>query len=164
MRFLIVFVIIIMFSCACKEKTSYRLQLLIENNLNDSVIIKLYPKKEYMYGDLYDNTENGGGYSDTIFVIRPNDDYNLYYSKNLNQNPSDLACKIFDSIQIRILKINRIIFFTKDTVIGYNENLFDKDSNWKYKIQEFDEPDNFNRNPVESHNYSFQILTEKIIK
>ena len=51
-------------------------------------------------------------------------------------------------------------YFT-DTVIGYSENLFDSTSNWNYEIRKYDEIDNFNRNPVESHDYSFLISADK---
>jgi len=53
------------------------------------------------------------------------------------------------------------MLFSADTVIGYSVNLFDSTSNWNYEIRNYDEPDNFNRNPVESHDYSFTISTDK---
>lgn len=51
--------------------------------------------------------------------------------------------------------------FSIDTVIGYSENLFDSISSWNYEIKDYDEPDNFNQNPVESHDYSFIISVDK---
>ena len=74
----------------------------------------------------------------------------------------DIAAKIFDSIHITPFnKDKKVMKFSIDTVIGYSENLFDSISSWNYEIKDYDEPDNFNQNPVESHDYSFIISIDK---
>ena len=85
---------------SCKEKTSYQMQLLIDNKTNNKITVRLFPKSEYLHNDLYDFSDFGGGYNVTIFEIEPNQDGNLYYSDNLDQTPFDLASKIFDSIHL----------------------------------------------------------------
>lgn len=147
---------------SCKEKTSYQMQLLIENKTNNKITVRLFPKSEYLHNELYDFSDFGGGYSETIFEIEPNQEENLYYSDNLEQTPFDLVSKVFDSIRITPFNEDKVVMlFSADTVIGYSENLFDSTSNWNYEIRNYDEPDNFNRNPVESHDYNFIISTDK---
>lgn len=149
---------------ACKEKTSYQMQLLIENNTNNKITVELFPKPEYLHNTLYDFSDFGGGYSETIFEVEQNKNKyeNIYYSSNIDQEPFELAVKIFDSIHITPFNENKTVMkFSIDTVTGYSENLFDSSSNWKYEIRNYDMPDNFNRNPVESYDYTFVISPDR---
>ena len=147
---------------SCKEETSYRMQILIENTTDNKLTVKLFPKTQYIHGDLYDFSDIGGGFSDTEFEIQQNNKESLYISSNLDQEPYMLISKIFDSINIKPYNKDKIeMKFSIDTVIGYSENLFDSNSTWTYEKRNYDEPDNFNQNPVESHDYSFVISTDK---
>lgn|SRR3989339_1680122 len=154
--------IVVILITSCKEKTSYRMQLLIENKTDNKIAVKLFPKSEYLHNDLYDFSDFGSGYNGTEHNIESNRNESLYYSENTDQKPFSLAAKIFDSIHITPFnKDKKVMKFSIDTVIGYSENLFDSISSWNYEIKDYDEPDNFNQNPVESHDYSFIISIDK---
>jgi len=156
-------IMILVITISCREKTSYQLALLLENETESAIEVVVYPKSEYLtLEDCYDFSDFGGGCGQTTFGIGPASDYYLYYSKNLDWNPSVLAAEIFDSIHITLPDDDKMIKFSMDTVIGYTENLFDTMTTWKYEVHEYDEPTNFNKNPVESHDYTFVILREKI--
>lgn len=44
------------------------------------MIIKLYPKREYMSGNLYDFSAIGGGYRETEFQLEIDSEIDLYKS------------------------------------------------------------------------------------
>lgn len=148
---------------SCKEETSYRLQILIENKTDSKLMVKLFPKTIYKHGDLYIYSELGNGdYADMDFEVEPEDNRSLFISTNLDIEPHFLTSMIFDSISIKLFDENKTeMKFSNDTVIGYSENLYDNKSVWIYKKNNYDEPDSFNSNPVESFDYSFLISKEK---
>ena len=134
------------------------MHLWIKNTTDFNLTLKLYPKSEYMHNGLYCAGDFGSGYRDTEIEINPNQEESIFYSNNLDQAPSFLTTTIFDSIFIYSVSDDKVIIaFSPDTVIGYSVNLFDPDSIWDFEIRKYDEPNNSNRNPVESHNYSFVI-------
>ncbi len=153
--------VLIFLLISCREETTYQLQILIKNETENELSLKLYPKQEFLKGDLY-KISDYGDYTKTENEIEPNDKCALYLSVDLTRKPYMLASEIFDSILIIPIREDEIeMKFTQDTVIGYSENLFDETSNWNYEILNYNEPTNFTQNPVESHNYSFSISDEK---
>ena len=53
---------------SCKEETSYRMQILIENTTDNKLTVKLFPKTEYIHGDLYMLMSDG--FSIKVYSIR----------------------------------------------------------------------------------------------
>jgi hypothetical protein len=146
---------------SCKDETTYQMQILIKNETSSLLTIKLFPRN-YISGDLYDFSGIGGGYRETEFQLGIDSEMELYISGDLNKKPNDLTAEIFDSIRVIPSNENKTeIVFTPDTVIGYSENLYDNRSLWIYKLRNFDLPTNFQRNPVESHDYIFTISDDK---
>ncbi len=150
---------------SCKEETSYRMQILIKNETDSKQTVQLFPKSEYLMNgrnDFYMYSDLGNGdYGDKYFDIEPGESNNLFITADLSQEPSDLALKIFDSIYIVPFNESKTIMkFYPDSVIGYEENLFNENSIWIYEVRNYDEPTNFKQNPVESHEYSFVISTD----
>lgn len=158
MRQFIIYSLLICLFYLCKEKTSYQLSILIKNETDNSLTVTLFPKEEYMIGDLYDFTNIGGGHRNTTFEVTPGLDEVLLITSDLNIQPNNLAEQAFDSIQISLFDENKtVLIFSPDTVIGYTENLYKETSNWIYEIREFDLQTCFRRNPVESHDYIFVV-------
>ena len=147
---------------SCKDETTYQMQISIRNETSSLLTIKLFPQGDYIYGDLYDFSGIGGGYRETEFQLEIDSEMELYISGDLNKKPNDLTAEIFDSIHVIPSNENKTeIVFTPDTVIGYSENLYDNSSLWIYELRNFDLPTNFQRNPVESHDYIFTISDDK---
>ena len=143
---------------SCKEKTRFQERILLKNETESTFKLTLLPKAEYLNGDLYDFSDIGGGYRNTIIEIAPGIEEELYITQDLKVQPNSLIEKVFMGIQINTTHGNEIeLRFSADTVTGYAENMFDENSNWLYVIREFDLPTQFKANPVESHDYIFVI-------
>ena len=143
---------------SCNEETTYYLQINLENDVESSFEVTLYPQEEYLNETLYKFSDFGGGYNQTKFVIESGSDNALFSTKNLDIKPYELASSVFDSILVKLIAEPEIIIkFSIDTVINYHDNLFDSNSNWNYMKVEGDEPDMFNKNPTVTDNYTFVI-------
>jgi hypothetical protein len=118
-----------------------------------------------MNGDLYDFTEVGGGFRNTTFEITAGLDEELYYASDLKIQPNILTAQVFDSIHIKLSDQNkRTLRFSTDTVIGYNKNMYKETAGWVYEIHNFDLATQFQRNPVEFHDYSFVISQDNYLE
>jgi hypothetical protein len=151
---------------SCKEETSYRTQILIQNETGSKITVQLFPKSEYLMegrDDFYMYSDLGNGdYGDTGFEIGQNESNSIFLTKDLNLTSYNLALKIFDSIYIIPTDTgNAIMKFYPDTVIGYSENLFQDNQMWVYEKRNYNEPTNFKQNPVESDDYTFVISIDK---
>ena len=147
---------------SCKDETTYQMQILIKNETNRMLTIKLFPKSGYMSGGLYDFSEIGGGSRKTEFQLDIDSEIELFESGDLSKKPNSLATEVFDSIYVIPSNENKTeIKFTPDTVIGYSENLYDDNSLWIYELRKFNLQTSFQRNPVESHDYIFTISEDK---
>ncbi len=158
MRKLLISLIVLILLGSCKKDTTYQMQILIKNNTVSKLKVTLFPKSEYMHGDLYDDCDFGGGYADTTLDIDIGFQKELYISGNLDQKPYDLSSRIFDSIYVKPYdKGTGIIKFLHDTVINYSDNLFRDNSIWIYKKDNFSLKTDFSTHPIESHDYIFEI-------
>jgi hypothetical protein len=132
------------------------------NKTDNNFTITLFPKTEFIYNDLYDFSEIGGGYRKTVINVVPDDKAQLYISGNLQIQPNDLVKLVFDSIHIKPFNEDKIeMKFSPDTVIGYSENLYDDNSVWIYEQRNYSEKTNFSIHPIESYDYSFVISPDK---
>jgi len=142
------------------------MQILIKNETDSKQTVKLFPKSVYFIDDrndfyMYSDLGNGD-YGDKYFDIVQNESKSIFITKDLNQEPYDLALRIFDSIYIIPSNEDKTIMkFYPDTVIGYTENLFDKNSVWDFEKRNYNEPTNFSQNPVESYDFTFVISVDK---
>ncbi|MFW9880882.1 MAG: hypothetical protein ACFFG0_48090 [Candidatus Thorarchaeota archaeon] len=110
-----------------------------------------------MSNDLYDFSEIGGGFRKTDIEIKPNTEKEIYITDDLAIKPNVLALQVFDSIFIQTVDSNNIIIkFFADTVCGYDDNLFDENSNWTYKVRELDMSTS-TKKTVESNDYIFKL-------
>jgi hypothetical protein len=133
---------------SCKEKNSYGTSLAIDNQLNDSIYLRVYPKESpYSYM--------------TDYKIGESEVENFYWKSGQDEIPNNILNTVFDSIVISFRDKN--ILFSTDTVIGYNVNLYDENESWDSEIVEYDTPDNFNRNPHEDIVFSFVLNKEQLL-
>lgn len=143
---------------SCKEKYSeYLLIDIYHNNTDESIYVTLYPKAEsnglYSFGN--------GERTETEFYLDSKHGKTLYYSKDVNIEPSELAAQIFDSIYVSLSnKDDVIIKFTPNDVTGYVENIFSKNSTWEYSYMKAERDDGTR---VKEHRFTFLILKDKII-
>lgn len=164
-RYLIILVLMIIF-VSCKEETNYLMQIKIKNESGNMQTVQLFPKSGYLIDNmdgLYKYSDLGNGdYGDKYFDLDQDKSKSIFMTSDINQEPYNLALKIFDSIYIISSNEDKtIIKFYPDTVIGYTENLFDNNSIWSYEKRNYDEPTNFKRNPSESYEYTFVISNDK---
>ena len=157
-----VFFLLICFLFSCKEKVTYQMQIMIRNETDSIMSVKLFPKSEFILRDLYDYSEIGDGYRKSDFQISKGDETEIYISVDLNKKPYVLASQIFDSIY-SVANGNRQmeIKFTPDKVVGYSDNLYNKNSEWIFEVRNFDLQTQFKSNPVESNDYIFVISQDK---
>ena len=138
------------------------MQINLENDTESDIEVTVYPKEEYLKETLYKISDFGGGYNQTNFVISSGSDNGLFITENLEIEPFELAGNIFDSIIVKLIDNSQADnIFSVDTVINYPDNLFDATSKWNYEKIEADEPDMFNKNPVVTENYTFEITDTK---
>ena len=158
------------FACiSCKKKDSIEtVQILIQNRTESSIRVTLYPKLEYLSGDLYLRFDIGGGYNKTEFLLSPNDKGYYVWSEvlvesgDLSVKPYALAAKWFDSICISTTNKDHLIKFTHESVTGYSENIFSENSTWDYKMVEWDVSDMKARTAY-YHCYRFLILEDNFV-
>lgn len=164
MKHLIIVMLMIVL-VSCKEETSYLMQIKIKNETGSIQTVRLFPKSDYLMNnmdDFYMYSDLGNGdYGHKYFDIDQDESKSIFMTSHLNQAPFSLALKIFDSIYIISSNEDKTIMkFYPDTVVGYTENLFDKNSIWSYEKKNYDEPTNFKQNPSESYEYTFVISTQ----
>ncbi len=143
---------------SCRDETIYQERILIQNSTNKDLSVILFPKQEYMDGDMYKFSSFGAGSRPKYFDISHQSEEEIYITDNLKHSPNELASQVFDSIYVIVNEQNGAnILFTHDTVINYDQNLFYPDSQWSYSLSKFDLPTNFSSTKVISHDYSFII-------
>lgn len=158
MRQLIIYSLLIGLLFSCKENINYQLRILIKNETETNLKLTLFPKAEYLNGNLYDFSQIGSGYRNTTFEITPGLEQELYITSDLKILPNSLVEKVFESIQINTSNGTDIeLKFSPETVIGYNESLYKVTSDWIYEIRDFDLQTQLSSHPVESHDYIFVI-------
>ena len=163
----IILVALIVF-CGCEQpETKYYMDLVLQNNTENSVAVELFPNGKYKVkfsDDMY--------YADDVlntcltkFIIVVNSNNKIFESRDISQQPCDLLSSVFDSILISIDNENQhFIKFSKDTVIGYSENIFTEETIWKHNV-EYDRLQlQLTAIPVEIHQFTFDISDDKFIK
>jgi hypothetical protein len=170
-KYLIIIACAVLFN-ACGEDTNYYFEIGINNKTEYKLIVEVFPREEYLNNNLY-NSSTGGRYSLIEFTLE-NTEYetiygahykSLYTTRKLNNTPTALTQKIFDSIMITVnIGVDSTIMmkFREKGSINYKTNMYESDTNWVYEKIEGEHPDNFNRNPYIEHRYTFNIKTDFI--
>ena len=144
---IIFFLMIVLNMSGCKEKISYGTSLSVQNDMPDSLMIKLYPKQQ----PFSFNTE---------IIIKPGKIEKFFYSSAYGVSGFVLLEKHFDSLMIRITDADINIKFSEGQVSGYRFNPYIDSVIWKTRLIEAEEPDNFNRHKTITENYYFLLSPE----
>src|SRR5574344_2117084 len=157
-------VVLVIFSCT--TITNKETAIYIENATSDVISVMLYPNVEYQnYRDWYNASDYSGAFSPSNFQLTNSNEQvgddqeneqELFRSKGLAIEPYVLAQEIFDSIYVTLAD-GRVIKFRHDTVIGYSDNLFSKESAWKNSIKNYDMPTMFRKLFLESYCFTVTI-------
>lgn len=93
LTFLLTIPVLLFLFHSCEKEPTKVMELCIENSTEDTILIKLYPKSEFIkFHDLYKpndkETENyTGPYVNRIFDILTNSENSIFISNNINQKP-----------------------------------------------------------------------------
>lgn len=143
---------------SCDEKTRYQSVLMLRNETEGTLNVKLYPKAKFLKGDYYRSATNSGGYNSTTFEIGSGMDENIYYTDDMQIECWELLAAVFDSIHIETSGENhKLLRFLPAQVQGYSENMYNESASWVFEVNRFDMPTQFRQNPVESHDHIFVI-------
>lgn len=161
MKQLLILCGILLVTLSCKKTTTNVFAIGITNRADSLLQVTLFPKAEFLKGDLYKSSSMGGGYSVTKYSLLNNVSGGLYYTDDLDITPNQLLNSIFDSIWIKISLDSVVtIKFCPKNAINYKENMYSDSSNWLYSGE------NRIKHGVSSetvvHTYDFEISLNKI--
>lgn len=160
---ILLFGILVMMS-SCKKETTYTLRIGIDNVTTDELQVKVFPKSEFVNGDMY-KASSWDDFSDMEFTLHPNGYENLFESTKLDYEPQILLAEIFDSLTIEIsIDTVLIIKFKPDSVENYGSNMFSENSTWTYELLQGSERTNLSSHPFEISDYKFEINQDDIIR
>ena len=161
-RLSIILVLVLAFS-GCKEEIEYEERILIRNSTSVAVEVELIPNMAYRKGFGYKPSSKGSGIRDLKFLVGIGEDAEIFVSDELTGRPHELAMTVLEGM-ILTLESNEqtTIEFTHDSALKYTTNFFSEDANWIYEKHDSSRPTQFERNPVESHNYYFVISEENL--
>lgn len=146
---------------ACVERTEKQMVLYLKNETNDTLKVRISPKKATSI-ELYPASDRYGNYLRTTFDLTPGQVQEIYLSSNTNQTPEELTASIFQSIAIFFNKSpDAAIYFSADSLFGYSENPFLTDAPWRFELVQSGRPTQFKQNPIELSTYTLAILPSK---
>ena len=165
MRQFLLFLGFFMIIASCKKDTYYELRIGITNMTNKDFQVTLFPKPQYIHGDLYKSSTDGGGYSLMEFSLLSNDSKVIYSTTELDYAPNKLLNEVFDSLIINTnIDSALIIRFKPYLVDNYKTNMYNNSTSWTYKMIDTHEKTNFTSNHVVIYDYKFDIKNDSIIK
>jgi hypothetical protein len=151
---------ILLVTLSCKKTITYGVQITITNRADSLLQVTLFPKAEFLKGDLYKSSSMGSGYSETQYSLQNYVPKGLYYTDDLDITPNQLLNSVFDSIWIKISLDSVVtIKFCPENAINYKENMYSGSSNWRYSEGRI-------KMGLSSetvvHTYDFEIYLDKI--
>lgn len=163
----------ILFSCKknCPDK-KYWMDIGFANNTEYEIKVELFPKSEYLHGDVfYNGNAIGGGYKykvfsiDTAFIPIYSFKNILYTTDDTLLNPTQLLTQVFDSIYLTIDNSSNVkILFKPDYSVNMNVNPFIDLSVWTIKWIDSSTPDNDCENKSETKRCKFYFETEYFVR
>lgn len=142
---------------ACKKHADNQLRILIRNESDSIMTVKLYPKKNDLKIGRYIYSDINRVYKDTTFVADDRLGSELYITKDISIEPQQLAAKIFDSININLPSGKILMRFSPQRVINSSKNLFTDKSAWVYERNTFELVKMWRDSYIESEDYIFII-------
>ena len=143
---LMIFSALITISC---KKEDHLMWISIKNETKYIIDCNFYP------------TKLADGYT-TFSSIDTMQQIDIYSSDNMDQKPTDLLEKVYDSIIITISGLNKDLVFKKDIVKNYKLNPYTDVDSWVLEKFTKNFPTNTSRNSKEIDNYYFSIKLEDL--
>jgi len=164
MRYSTLILGLVLIISSCKKETNYTFRIGITNLTSKEISVKVYPRSEFIKGDLY-QISSYGDFSKMEFDIQPNASEGLYETTKLDYEPQLLLAEIFDSLTIKItLEKELVIKFKPDSVENYKLNIFSDNPTWTYNLLEGSQRTNLSSKPFVIYNYNFEILEDDLGK
>jgi len=161
--FLILFGLLFFIVC-CKKEKQFETRIGITNATDSTFQLKVFPKPQFLKGNLYKNASNSSGYTNVLFSIYKNQPATIYTTSQTGIKPQLLLASIFDSLNIYITKDSTItLIFTPIYATKYSINMYSDSSNWIYNSFETSYSTMSKSNPIVVYNYVFEINKNKII-
>ena len=161
--FLILFGLLFFIVC-CKKEKQFETRIGITNATDSTFQLKVFPKPQFLKGNLYKNASNSSGYTNVLFSIYKNQPATIYTTSQTGITPQLLLASIFDSLNIYITKDSTItLIFTPIYATKYSINMYSDSSNWIYNSFETSYSTMSKSNPIVVYNYVFEINKNKII-
>lgn len=155
----LIFVLVAFLLVSCKGKTIYQSRILIKNEFDRNIDIRLYPKAAYLSGDTYSATDNGSEKRSVTMKLSEGVEMSLFTTQKIDIQAEVLLSEIFDSIHLSPSDAPwRLVKFSQDSVSGYRFNMFVGGSNWVSETRHLETQTTLKRSPVESYDYAFRIL------
>ena len=160
----LIFILILGLISSCDEPMGYEVNIYLLNQTGIKIDVVLLPTEAYSGMIGYKFSSNGDGFRSNSFRIDSGTSAHLFTNAKLSESASQIARKAFKELAIILQDgSNTRIYFSPDTVINYNFNIFLNDDVWIFEKMKNARPTQFKNNPVESHNYYFVINNENIV-
>lgn len=158
----LVLVFALFFCVSCEERVKKEMLVIFENQTGLSFSVRAYPDPDYASHDLYYQSDVKSGMQKATFDLEPGEARTLFYSRNINQEPSVLLAKVFKGFRLQVASDDQdyLIDLERESAGGYALNPFTDSAAWIYEVRSSERPTNFRRNPVEEHCYRF-VIEEK---
>ena len=160
----LIFILLLGLISSCEEQMGYEVNIYLLNQTGIKLDVVLLPTEAYSGMMGYKFSSNGDGFRSNSFRIDTGTSAHLFTNATLSESASQVARKAFKEIAIRLQDgSNTRIYFSPDTVINYNFNIFLNDDVWIFEKMMNARPTMFKNHPVESHNYYFVVNNENIV-
>jgi hypothetical protein len=164
MKYFLIILGLLFFIVCCKKEQTYETRIGITNATDSTFQVTVFPKLQFLKGNLYQAYSNSPGYTDVKFSINNNESARIYTTTLTGIKPQNLLASIFDSLIIQLNKDSTIIVrFTPVNATRYRINMYSDSSNWLYNSFETSYPTMVKGNPVAVDNYLFEINENGII-
>ena len=163
-KYFLILLGLLFFIVCCKKEQTYETRIGITNATDSVLQVRVFPKSQFLKGDLYQAYSNSSGYSYVNFSINENESTTIYTTTLTGIKPQKLLASIFDSLIIQINKDSTtIIRFTPTNAIRYRINMYSDSSNWLFNSFETSYPTMTKGNLVAVDNYLFELNKNGII-
>ena len=153
MRQLIVPVLLLLSLYSCeKGYTVNQMRILIRNDSDSTMTVKLYPKSKYIRYGKYAFSDMHTKYKDTTFIPDTKLGTELFSTDTVEMQPHILATRVFDSIWITKAS-GKIIKLSPKGVDNYEGNPFSDKETWFYQRNQLEHVRMWRDNGVESEDY-----------
>jgi hypothetical protein len=157
MKKLIAITVILILLISCKKGIlDNQLRILIRNNTDSSMTVKVYAKREYVKTTFYAYSDILKIYKDTTFIADKRLGSELYITDSMEVEPQQLLTRVFDSIHIQ-LPSGRKLRFSPRMAVNYSHNPFTERSVWVFEKNSFHQEKMWRENNIESDDYIFVL-------